>query len=428
MPKAKPINLSKKQLSKETSAPKKRKSLTAAQKQEVCLKKKSSPFLKNKDLAKEYDVSEGMICDILKTKDRWLVVDLYSYQAGLRRERKLPFIVIEEALALWVENALQAEKFKGSDGWIDKFKKWHNLKQYNMHGEAASAPLAELNTMHENLRQILKNYDPNDIFNCDETGLFWKIRPNHTISNGPVAGTKQSKDRITDLFTCNALMQLGLKINYYWNSKSWMQVSIWNAYLKRLDAQMRVQNRNIILLVDNAPTHSLNENTKLTNIKIEFLPPNTTSHLQPCDQGIVNSFKAQYRKLLLQNRVKAFDNYNEFGINPVEINIKKCIKYVARAWDNVTQSTIENCWLKADILPKDNEKVEELNSDPLPSITHSEVIEHYDKVILYLEQQEDKFDMKKEEIRCIKKLRKEALKQRFISARQTNLNDFINIS
>jgi len=33
-------------------------------------KKKSSPFLKNKDLAKDYDVSEGMICDILKAKDR----------------------------------------------------------------------------------------------------------------------------------------------------------------------------------------------------------------------------------------------------------------------------------------------------------------------------------------------------------------------
>ena len=183
----------------------------------------------------------------------------------------------------------------------------------------------------------------------------------------------------------------------------------------------------------------------------------------------------------MQNQVKAFDNYNEFGINPVEINIKKCIKYVARAWDNVTQSTIENCWLKADILPKDNEseidmdfcaetqvllthtnelkevqdlidklnlenpltadefiqcdeselttemisneeilkvilpnnheqEIEELNSDSLPSITHSEAIEHYDKVILYLEQQEDKFDMKKEEIRCIKKLKKEALK------------------
>ncbi|GET57309.1 tigger transposable element-derived protein 6-like [Rhizophagus irregularis DAOM 181602=DAOM 197198] len=85
-------------------------------------------------------------------------------------------------------------------------------------------------------------------------------------------------------------------------------------------------------------THSLNENTNLTNIKIEFLPPNITSHLQPYDQGIINSFKAQYQKLLLRNHVKAFDNYNEFGINPIEINIKKCIKHVACAWDNATQS------------------------------------------------------------------------------------------
>jgi hypothetical protein len=64
MPKTKPTNLSKNKLSNEHPTPKKRKSLTAAQKREICLKKKSSPFLKNKDLAKEYDVSEGMVCDI----------------------------------------------------------------------------------------------------------------------------------------------------------------------------------------------------------------------------------------------------------------------------------------------------------------------------------------------------------------------------
>ena len=49
--------------------PKKRKSLTAAQKKEICLKKISTPFLKQKDLAKEYDVSEGMVSDILKEKN-----------------------------------------------------------------------------------------------------------------------------------------------------------------------------------------------------------------------------------------------------------------------------------------------------------------------------------------------------------------------
>ncbi|PKK56516.1 hypothetical protein RhiirC2_799843 [Rhizophagus irregularis] len=61
-------------------------------------------------------------------------------------------------------------------------------------------------------------------------------------------------------------------------------------------------------------------------------------------------------------------------------------------------------------------------------IDTSEAIKYYNKVILYLEQQEDKFNMKKEEIRCIKKLKKEALKQHFIPVRQMNLNDFINIS
>jgi hypothetical protein len=50
--------------------------------------------------------------------------------------------------------------------------------------------------MREKLRQTLRDYDSKDIFNCDKTGLFWKMKPNHTISNSPVAGTKQSKDRI----------------------------------------------------------------------------------------------------------------------------------------------------------------------------------------------------------------------------------------
>ena len=87
-------------------------------------------------------------------------------------------------------------------------------------------------------------------------------------------------------------------VNYYWNKKSWMQVSIWNDYLKKLDSRMRVQNRNILLLIDNAPTHALYENTNLKNIVIEHLSTNTTSHLQPYDQGIINSFKVRSKSYL----------------------------------------------------------------------------------------------------------------------------------
>jgi DDE superfamily endonuclease len=68
---------------------------------------------------------------------------------------------------------------------------------------------------------------------------------------------------------------------------------------------MRRQNRNIIFLVDNAPVHIID--TVLTNIRVEFLPPNTTPYLQPCDAGIINSFKCKYKKIFLQDRITAYD-------------------------------------------------------------------------------------------------------------------------
>ena len=153
-----------------------------------------------------------MISDTLRTKDHWLAINTESYQTDLKREKKVSFSKIEEALTIWVETVFQADliitnnilstkalgfafllkedKFKCSGRWVDNFKKWHNLRQYNIHGEAASAPLEDLDTMQKNLQQTLKDYNPEDIFNCDEMGLFWKMKPSCTISNGQVSETK----------------------------------------------------------------------------------------------------------------------------------------------------------------------------------------------------------------------------------------------
>ncbi len=190
MPKTKSTLTPKKQ--SETS--KKCKSLTITQKKEVYLKKLAFFFLKNRDLAKKFDVNEGMICDTLKAKERWLAIDLNSYQARLKHEKKIPFPLIEKALTIWVENTLQTgliltddilstkalefafllkkDKFKGLNRWVDGFKKWYNLKQYNIYGKAMSVSLENLSIMQEDLYQILKDYNPKDIFNCDEMSLF----------------------------------------------------------------------------------------------------------------------------------------------------------------------------------------------------------------------------------------------------------------
>jgi hypothetical protein len=76
------------------------------------------------------------------------------------------------------------------------------------------------------------------------------------------------------------------------------------------------------------------------------------------------------------------------------------------------------------ILPNKEDEIEE-DLDPLPIITHNEAIESFDKIILYLEQQEESFETKKHEIKYVKKLKKEAIRQQFFSMTQSNLDSFI---
>ena len=65
-----------------------------------------------------------------------------------------------------------------------------------------------------------------------------------------------------------------------------------------IDTEMRKKERSILLTMDNRPSHPKVNN--LTNMKLKFLPPNTTLKTKPLDQGIIQSFKVQYRAQLLE--------------------------------------------------------------------------------------------------------------------------------
>ena len=79
-----------------------------------------------------------------------------------------------------------------------------------------------------------------------------------------------------------------------------MQVEIMEKVLDTLNFQMREERRNVILFLDNATVHPTSLIDMYNNIKIVFLPKNTTSRLQPLDAGIIQSFKTKYRKTLMR--------------------------------------------------------------------------------------------------------------------------------
>ena len=75
------------------------------------------------------------------------------------------------------------------------------------------------------------------------------------------------------------------------SKKGWMTSRIVLEWLGLLDNRMREQERHILLLVDNVSSHCRPAGTPLTNVRLEFLPKNTTSILQPLDQGIITNLK-----------------------------------------------------------------------------------------------------------------------------------------
>ncbi|CAB4401204.1 unnamed protein product [Rhizophagus irregularis] len=80
---------------------------------------------------------------------------------------------------------------------------------------------------------------------------------------------------------------------------------------------------------------------QLTHVEVVFLLPNTTSHLQSLDAGIIASFKNHYKRKYYYRMLELFEEGK--NINQEKINIKKAINYMSEVWGNVTEKMILNC-------------------------------------------------------------------------------------
>ena len=79
-----------------------------------------------------------------------------------------------------------------------------------------------------------------------------------------------------------------------------MTSEIFETVLGKLNRKLVFENRKVILFLDNAICHPESMDDKFSNIKIVFLPKNTTSRIQPLDAGIIRNFKVKYRKSLVK--------------------------------------------------------------------------------------------------------------------------------
>ena len=91
------------------------------------------------------------------------------------------------------------------------------------------------------------------------------------------------------------------------------------------------EERNFILILDNVTIYPTSLVDKLSNIKVVFLPKNTTSRLQPLDAGIIQSFKSKYWKKLMCYVIAHLKEDLLASAIAKQIDVLQPIKWVAKA-------------------------------------------------------------------------------------------------
>jgi Tc5 transposase DNA-binding domain len=110
-----------------------------------------------------------------------------------------------EKAKFFYRNITGKDDFQASAGWLQKFKKRFGIRQLTVCGESLSSDLDAVVPFIEKLRKIIqeRNLTPDQVYNADESGLFWRVLPSKTLAHSgekSASGMKISKERIT--FEC----------------------------------------------------------------------------------------------------------------------------------------------------------------------------------------------------------------------------------
>ena len=183
-----------------------RRCLTIQDKLDICEHAEKNPHLSQTDLAQYWSthgfpgMAQSTLCKILKVKD-----DLREKAAlnplvlRSKKARLVQFPDIESALSIWARQLLERgfllsgdalrakwrdfavrfdvpedEWLSLSNGWLDAFKASLGLKKFRVHGEAGSVLESSVDAEIKRVRKITDGYRLADVYNMDETGLFYR--------------------------------------------------------------------------------------------------------------------------------------------------------------------------------------------------------------------------------------------------------------
>lgn len=216
--------------------PAKRAKVTLNLKEKVEILAKLDKGVLGSVLANEYGVTKSTISYIKSKKSEILSSATNTKHDVLqKRLRKPDYPKLEDTLYAWFRDQRERncpigavilkakakeifvklypdqspESFRASDGWFHKFKKRVGIRYLKICGEKLDSDHGAvrpfLNRLNDKIEQM--GLTKEQIYNADETGLYYRLLPENTYiseNEKAAAGHKKAKERITVMLCANA--------------------------------------------------------------------------------------------------------------------------------------------------------------------------------------------------------------------------------
>ena len=150
-----------------------------------------------------FEIKRSTVGTILLKRDKLETVTLIP---DAKRIRQSAYPQLDQALNIWITDLNsksisvsgdmiqeQAKRFAGklnvpsnfkfSVGWLAGFKKRNRIKARSVSGESESADVLVVAEGRESIKNATQPFSMEDVYNFDETGLFFRLEPQKTLAS-----------------------------------------------------------------------------------------------------------------------------------------------------------------------------------------------------------------------------------------------------
>lgn len=201
-------------------------------------------------ICEKYNVGRSTVSDIKKNQKKIISFKTGMIEMGMSRKAKVMRLAdndkLDQAVYVWFKQKrmdgvpvtgpmlcekatqfskqLNDDKFVASEGWKWRFCRRHGIRNLSLQGEKLSSDKEAVEPLVSSFLKYIKerSLSPDQVFNCDETGLYFRLLPEKTLAGAfekTASGRKKSKDRITLNACANASGSIKLPLQLIGKSK-----------------------------------------------------------------------------------------------------------------------------------------------------------------------------------------------------------------